>query len=322
MRDLVLGSRGIATTSFQAHDHNTIHVVFENHNFYHPFSIAQKLMQDARLESYKFSISLYSTCEVLTKKFIETYGANKHKLQDIDTSGVVKFSFLNKLKAGDIVLACGGEELLYATSIVANQNTDIYVYFGASKLINNFVKEKNQFNLISLFPENLKEDEFDDDDIIQIRKEAAFSTQNILLDGINFTRLDYNKFYTFVIMPFLNDSRKEQIRNTKFTNGFKVKMEAMLEGIKLAYLHKPNNIIVILSNLEIELDIETELSLKSLVKSYLNNQSVKVRFLHQDYIKENNIPNILSHLSKNENNKIVIPYSNFSELLFLLKGNV
>ena len=66
--------------------------------------------------------------------------------------------------------------------------------------------------------------------------------------------------------------------------------------------------------------IENEI--KTLISAELKEKDLKIKFVHHDHVKENRIPKVLTHLLFNQNDKIIFPAKNFSEIYFFLNNGI
>jgi hypothetical protein len=304
---------------FDIVDRNFIHVIIDktdSGSYYHGTSIAEKVRDDFRMDSFKFEVILYDKKDV----FIDSFNkCSKENLKNFEGEDVIQREFLAKLGTGDIVVATGGEKILRGLWEAALQNDETFFYFGSTKKIKNFQRDKFDFDLFTLPNVIIKEEEKDDDDIIAISEFAVFHKKPDIQ-----TYETSEKDYKFFVLPYLTSRRKQELRVFRKIKSTSFGFENALEALKNSAL---TGKIVIISNLkdgeENEDDVDTKLAIKKEIKRFLGNGEIKVKFISQDYVKSNKIPTVINkHLLTNTQSQLILPTCNLSEIFFVKSHNV
>lgn len=305
-------------------DQNFLHIVIDekdSESFYHALSVAKKVASDIRLSTFNFQLKLHSKADVFIPQYIE---ANKKHLPEFEGKNIVKPHFLEELGTGDIVISSGKEKILKGLQEVVNQNDETFFYFGGTGKIENFQKEKIDFNLLSLPAEMLKLEDRDDDNIIPIDYFAVFKADLKILPT---KEKKIEKDYVFLALPFLSNKRKQEIRVFKKTESSSFGLENLLPPLIKAY--KNGCKIIILSNLIETVDIETQLAFRKLIQAkctealHKKPEEIKIKFIHQDYVKSNKLlEEVFTHLHENKNDSIIFPSSHRSEIFSFLQGGI
>lgn len=308
--------------SFVGIDENVLHIITDGkaEGFYHASAIAKKVKEDIRMSSYNFRVEYHTKSSVFISEYIK---AGKQDLPLFEKKDVINQSFLKKIGTGDIIIASGSnafgnEKLLKGLKELVSQNDESFFYFGSTSQVKNFKKEQFDFDLFALTHDSLKEEERDDDDIIAISNNAVF---DISFQAETQNHKKPEKDYLFVSLPFLNTRRKQEIRTFRKTKSSSFGLANLLLSIKTAY--ESGTKIALISNLVNEVDYETEFALRNLIQNSINSKDdIKIKFVHQDYIKSNKIPDAFSHLIANEKDKIIFPSSHSSEIFSFLNGGI
>jgi hypothetical protein len=309
---------------FKAIDQNFLHIVIDekdSESFYHALSVGKKVASDIRLSTYKFQIKLHSKADVFIPEYVEV---NKKHLPEFEGKNILKPHFLEQLGTGDVVISSGKEKILKGLQEVVNQNDETFFYFGGTGKIENFQKEKIDFDLLSLPSEMLKLEDRDDDNIIPTNYFSVFDADLKILPT---KEKKIEKDYVFLALPFLSNKRKQEIRVFKKTESSSFGLENLLPPLIKAY--KDGYKIVILSNLIEIVDIETQLAFRKLIQAkctealHKKPEEIKIKFIHQDYIKSNKLlEEVFTHLHENKNDRIIFPSSHRSEIFSFLKGEI
>jgi hypothetical protein len=300
---------------FQEVDNNFIHIIIDktdSQSYYHAMSVLYKISRDFRFASFNFQPKIYSKEDVFIPEYCK---CNKEQLKSFFGQDVTRLDFVEKIGTGDIVLATGGDKVLNGFSELATKHDEAFFYFGATKKLEFFKKEKANFDLITLEHNSITQEEMDDDNIIGISENAVFFDEDFIQE------LDKKaeKDYIFAVLPYLTNQKKQEIKNFKKQHISSIHIENFLKAIRNSY--EENHKIVIVSNLLKDVDLDVEFEIRNLIEITLKRKNVKIKFLHHDYAKDNKIPEIVSHLTHNSNDKIILPTSHFSEInLFGVAG--
>ncbi len=286
---------------------NFIHIILDktdSQSYYHALSVVNKVANDVRLASFDFKKTIYTKEDVFIPEYAK---CNKEQLKSFEGIDVVRLDFLEKLGGGDIVFATGGEKVLQGFSEIATQNDDAFFYFGATKKLS-FKKEKANFDLLTIESNSITEEDLDDDNIISVSECAIFYDESLFVENLE-KKAEHD--YTFIVLPFLTGIKKQEIQSYRKTQHSSIGLQNLFQALKMAY--KEGEKIVIVSNFVKDVDFETEIFLKGLIESAIKHD-VKVKFIHHDYIKDNKIPEIINHLKHNQNDRVILPSSHFSEI--------
>jgi hypothetical protein len=313
-----------ADGKFTKIDQNFLHIVIDekdSESFYHALSVGTKVASDIRLSTFKFQVKVHSKADVFIPEYIE---ANKKHLPEFEGKNIVKSHFLEELGTGDIVISSGKEKILKGLQEVVNQNDETFFYFGGTGKIENFQKEKIDFDLLSLTSDMLTSEDRDDDNIIPTDYCPVFKADLKILPT---KEKKIEKDYVFLALPFLNNKRKQEIRVFKKTESSSFGLENLLPPLIKAY--KNGCKIVIISNLIETVDIETQLAFKKLIQEkctealHKKPEEIKIKFIHQDYVKSNKLlEEVFTHLHENKNDSIIFPSSHRSEIFSFLQGGI
>jgi hypothetical protein len=313
-----------ADGKFTKIDQNFLHIVIDekdSESFYHALSVGTKVASDIRLSTFKFQVKVHSKADVFIPEYIE---ANKKHLPEFEGKNIVKSHFLEELGTGDIVISSGKEKILKGLQEVVNQNDETFFYFGGTGKIENFQKEKIDFDLLSLTSDMLTSEDRDDDNIIPTDYCPVFKADLKILPT---KEKKIEKDYVFLTLPFLNNKRKQEIRVFKKTESSSFGLENLLPPLIKAY--KSGCKIVIISNLIEMVDIETQLAFKKLIQEkctealHKKPEEIKIKFIHQDYVKSNKLlEEVFTHLHENKNDSIIFPSSHRSEIFSFLQGGI
>ena len=313
-----------ANGKFTKIDQNFLHIVIDekdSESFYHALSVGTKVASDIRLSTFNFQLKLHSKADVFIPEYIE---ANKKHLPEFEGKNIVKSHFLEELGTGDIVISSGKEKILKGLQEVVNQNDETFFYFGGTGKIENFQKEKIDFDLLSLTSDMLTSEDRDDDNIIPTDYCPVFKADLKILPT---KEKKIEKDYVFLALPFLNNKRKQEIRVFKKTESSSFGLENLLPPLIKAY--KSGCKIVIISNLIEMVDIETQLAFRKLIQAkctealHRKPEEIKIKFIHQDYVKSNKLlEEVFTHLHENKNDSIIFPSSHRSEIFSFLQGGI
>ena len=275
---------------------HVIHIIIDvttSQSYYHSITVANKVLNDLRVSEFKFKLKLHSKEDIFIPEYLK---CTKETLKDFAGKKVILPTFLTQLNEGDIIIATGGNKIFNGLLNARKEKKKAFFYFGSTKKLAFSEEDKESFNLMALEHSSIMEEK---GNIIPVSEFAIFFEDFIKLEQEKKPEKDY----IFLFLPYMTAEKKQKIS---------FELNGAISAIKKVY--SPGYKVIVLSNLINELEEGIENEIKTLISAELKEKDLKIKFVHHDHVKENRIPKVLTHLLFNQNDKIIFPAKNFSEI--------